>query len=570
MILFSFVILLSLAPLSLLGLVFWLAMRGRTGEGPTIARRFFQYLLLYALVVLTGEGVALLLAEGWPSAPGGGELFDQFNLARAAAQAVVGLPVLSAVMVWVRRTLRSPEERSAAAWRIYLAGAALSGLGAAAFYGFRLAEAVTGLTEFRPEYAANLAVWGTVWLIHFRLSARARHAGPLRAGAFIGALIGLWVMGWGIWRTGEQLLDLAFREISGAVGEENFRDNILRAASGAVIGGLIWVRYWVTIVAGMERDRVWRGSVWLAGALSGLTACLAGAWRLLTLGLEWLFGAAGGGAAEHFAEAPGMVSLAVIGAAVWFYTRRAVRLRPGDRRDEPDRLYDYVGAGLAFAGVVIGAAVGLSALTEWVLPAGAVEGEYHVGLAGGLGLLATWGPMWVVFWRRAQRYGSVNPDRELVSPVRRVYLVMLFGVGGLAVLGSLLSAAYLAAEDVLAGRWGWPTLDRVRTALIFLPVAGAAARYHQAVRRSDRRRAPAEADEPDEGVMMAVLVSAAGGAVAEEVEKQTGVRLWVWDSPQAGEVSAEQVIAAIDRAEGRRLLIVAADPEPRVIPFTTA
>ena len=237
MILFSFVVFLFLAPLSLLGLVFWLAIRGRTGEGPTIARRFFQYLLLYALVVLTGEGVALLLAEWWPGASGQQDLFYQFDLAGAVAQAVVGLPALAAVMVWVRRTLRSPEERSAAAWRIYLAGAALSGLVAVAFYGFLLAESLTGLTEFRPEYAANLAVWGTVWLIHFRLSARARHAGPLRAGAFIGALIGLWVMGWGIWRTGEQLLDLAFREISGAVGEENFRDNILRAASGAVIGG---------------------------------------------------------------------------------------------------------------------------------------------------------------------------------------------------------------------------------------------------------------------------------------------------------------------------------------------
>lgn len=561
-------LLLSLAPFSLLGLAIWLAVRGRTGEGPATARRFFQYLLLYALVVLTGEGVILLIAEWWPAAGGGTETFDRFNAARAAAQVIVGLPALAAVMMWVRRTLRSSEERSAAAWRIYLAGAALSGLGAAAFYGFRLAEAVTGLTDFQPEFAANLAVWGTVWLIHFRLAARARHAGALRAGVFIGALAGLWIMGWGIWRTGEQLLDLAFQEVGGTGGEENFRDDILRAAIGVVIGGLIWVRYWVTIVSGLERDRVWRGSVWLAGALSGLIACLAGAWRLLTLGLEWLFGAAEGGAAAHFAESPAMVSLAATGAAVWFYTRRAVRLRPGERRDEADRLYDYAGAGLALAGAAAGAAAGLSSLAQAALPAGAAMGDFRLGLAGALGLLAVWGPMWMVFWRRAQRYGSVNPDRELVSPTRRVFLVILFGVGGLAVLGSLLAAVYVAAEDVLAGDWGWSTLDRARTALAFLPTVGAAARYHQTVRRSDRLRAPAEPEE--ERVMMAVLVSAAGGAVAEEVEKQTGVRLWVWDSPQAGEVTAEQVIAALDQTENRRLLIVAADPEPRVIPFTPA
>lgn len=534
--------------------------RGRGGNDAASVRRFFQYSALFIAMTLTAEGVSLLLAEWWPSAPAASET-SGFNPARAVAQTLAGLPALAVLLVWVRRTLRRAEERAAASWNVYLVGTSLIALGAAAYGAYRLTETASGLSVFRPLDATNLAVWGTAWLIHFRIAARARHAGPLRAGAFLGAWAGLWVMGWGAWRMGEQLLHLLLREAGGTVGEASLRADVLRAAAGTFIGGLIWVRYWVTIVSGMERDRAWRGAVRLAGTLSGLAAALVGLQGLLASGLEWLLGAGGG--TDHFAGAPGMISLMLVGTVVWFFTGRASRPLPGDRRDEADRLFDYAGAGLGLVGAAAGAATALSALLRAALPGG--EADWRMGLAGGLGLLAVALPMWLRFWSRAQRRRAVNPDLEASSPVRRAYLNILLGAGGLAALGGLLTAVFLAAGDILGGRWGWETLERVAGALAVLPTAGAVARYHLLLRRSDRLRAPQEADP---GTKMAVLVSADGAAAAGEVEKQTGVRMWVWDSPEAGAASAEEIIALLDTSGEQRLLIAVDETGHRLLPFT--
>lgn len=534
--------------------------RGRGGNDAASVRRFFQYSALFIAMTLTAEGVSLLLAEWWPSAPSASET-SGFNPARAVAQTLAGLPALAVLLVWVRRTLRRAEERAASSWNVYLVGTSLIALGAAAYGAYRLTETASGLSVFRPLDATNLAVWGTAWLIHFRIAARARHAGPLRAGAFLGAWAGLWVMGWGAWRMGEQLLVLLFREAGGTVGEASLRADVLRAAAGTFIGGLIWVRYWVTIVSGMERDRAWRGAVRLAGTLSGLAAALVGLQGLLASGLEWLLGAGGG--TDHFAGAPGMISLTLTGTVVWFFTGRASRPLPGDRREEADRLFDYAGAGLGLAGAAAGAATALSALLRAALPGG--EADWRPALAGGLGLLAVALPMWLRFWSRAQLRRAVNPDLEASSPVRRAYLNILLGAGGLAALGGLSAAVFLAAGDIFGGRWGWETLERVAGALAVLPTAGAVARYHLLLRRSDRLRAPQEADP---GVRMAVLVSADGAAAAGEVEKQTGVRMWVWDSPEAGAASAEEIIALLDASGEQRLLIAVDETGHRLLPFT--
>ena len=557
--------LLLLIPAAIIGTAVRLATRSRrrAGDGPASVRRFIQYVALFYTAAVVAEGISLLLAEWQPPAAGGAEPSDQSHLARAAAQVIAGLPPLLAVGAWVRRTMRNPRERSAPAPNIYLIGMSLTGLGAAAYGAYRLAEAATGLADFRPVDATNLAVWGAVWLIHFRIAARARHAGRLRAGAFLGAWAGLWVMGWGAWLMTEQLLDLLYREAAGTAPAASLRESVLRAAFGMVIGGLIWVRYWVTIVSGWERDRIWRGAVRLGGTLAGLAAALVGAQQLTALGLEWLLGAAAAGTEQHFASVPGNLSLVIVGTAVWLYTGRAAR--PGQRRDEADRLYDYAGAGLGLAGAVAGASMGLSAWAQWALPGGATEGDWRMGLAGGMGLLAVAAPLWLRFWSRAQRRRAKNPDLELSSPIRRAYVTTISGAGRLAAAGSLLIAVFQIADDFMNGLGGWGTLDRARTSLAVLLTAGAAARYHQLVRRSDRLRAP---EEPHPGVMMAVLVSADGATAAGEVEKQTGVRMWVWDSPQAGTASAEEIIAILDQTEGQRILIAVDESGHRVVPFT--
>ncbi len=67
-----------------------------------------------------------------------------------------------------------------------------------------------------------------------------------------------------------------------------------------------------------------------------------------------------------------------------------------------------------------------------------------------------------------------------------------------------------------------------------------------------------------------MLVSDDGRAVADEVTKQTGVRVRVWDRPGQNEATAsvEDVIAAIEAGTHPRLLIVAGVLGVEAIPYT--
>lgn len=93
-----------------------------SAAGATSVRLFFQYLLLFGLVVVVAVGVSGLLGRALESRP---FVQDDLALARNLAFAVVGTPLLAFVTWWSwRRVVADPAERTtvALAFTVLLAG----------------------------------------------------------------------------------------------------------------------------------------------------------------------------------------------------------------------------------------------------------------------------------------------------------------------------------------------------------------------------------------------------------------------------------------------------------------
>src|SRR5690606_4252626 len=87
---------------------------------------------------------------------------------------------------------------------------------------------------------------------------------------------------------------------------------------------------------------------------------------------------------------------------------------------------------------------------------------------------------------------AADPEGELASPTRRVFLFILFGLVGLVAVITLLVGVFILLEDMLDGRLSAETIRSMRFALGLLATSGAVAWYHWSVYRDDREAAPAD------------------------------------------------------------------------------
>ena len=125
--------------------------RGVPTDGHAI-RRFFQYLVLYGLLVVTAIGLSGLLGR---LADRGAFVEDESGLALSLAFTVVGLPLFTAVALWSRRNLRAdPAEVKSVAWAAYVTLAALTSLSVAVD---ALDTSLQGLFGVGPDGAQGLA-----------------------------------------------------------------------------------------------------------------------------------------------------------------------------------------------------------------------------------------------------------------------------------------------------------------------------------------------------------------------------------------------------------------------------
>ena len=177
------------------GVVAVVAVRRMTarGGGPATeghaVRRLFQYLLLYALLVVVATGLSGLLG-GLLSAPLASA--DQSELARSVAFTVVGVPLFVLVALWSRRRLAvDPFEAASPAWALYITAASLTSLVVAMLALHDVLSWAAGLQVYSGRSLARLIVWGSVWGLHWWVQTRVVPADRYRVHHVVGSLIGL-------------------------------------------------------------------------------------------------------------------------------------------------------------------------------------------------------------------------------------------------------------------------------------------------------------------------------------------------------------------------------------------
>ena len=543
-------------------LVVWAARHfGNRGGGQRndarSVRRFFQYLLLFGLLIVAAVGLSELLELPFQQATLAGD--NSSAVARALTFTVFGIPMFLLLAAWSRRHLqRDPDEAQSVGWAFYLTVAPLTALIVAMFALHDVVAPVLTGSTFDGPAVARFVVWGAVWLVHWTVANRMLDIGRRQGQLVVGSLIGLGTSVAGL----VSLLgaSVAALVVSGAstlvVGPQH---PIGQAAATVVVGVPVWIVYWLRTWSKADRTALWFGYVLPVGVGGSLVLAVVGASIAVYQLLVWLLGdPSSTQAAQHFEGTPMAGACVVVGALSWWYHRQVLAgAAPG--RTEVTRVYEYLMAGIALLAAAVGVTLVIVALVESLIPVAAVELGTSVvnSLLSGVTLLLVGGPLWWVFWSRIGRVVRTDGPEELGSPTRRTYLFVLFGLGGVAAVIAVLAAAFVAIQAALQGNFDAQVARDLRIPVAILLAAGAISGYHWAVYRDDRSRLPTP--EPRFGARYVLLVGAPDPAVRGAVEHRTGaqVDLWVRADGLAGPWVVDDVVAAVQGSPAPAVTLVA-------------
>jgi hypothetical protein len=232
-----------------------------------------------------------------------------------------------------------------------------------------------------------------------------------------------------------------------------------------------------------------------------------------------------------------------------------------------ERIYEYLMAGIGLLAAAGGLTLVLVALLESLTETTTVVvgGSAINALLAAFTLLSVGGPVWGIFWRRIQMAVARDAVVERSSPTRRTYLFVLFGLGGIAAVITLLVAVFFLFEDILEGRVGSGTLRQMRVPLGILITTGAVSGYHWAVYRSERDSVIAAAADV---LRFVTLVGQPDAAFAKQVAERTGARVKILARADAlGDWSLDAVLTGLAEVRAREVLVVADDGVMRVIPL---
>ena len=535
------------------------ARQGRVGEGHGV-RRFFQYLLLLGLLVVTLIGVAELitLAVTPVLADTGGAL------ARGLTFTLFGGGLLTGVVLWTRATMRGdPGERGSTAWAVYLT---LAGLVTAIVAAVGLGTLAHGLVRGRPDAgsAVVVVVWGLAWALHWRLVARTLDRSREVALMLVGSLIG-WSIGVaGLVTLLSVTLRLVVPQPTALVGPSAVTQGLAAGVGLLAAGAWLWLPHWTRRMSTAPRDPVWLGYVLVVGLGASLVVTLTGASIVAYRVLVWLLGDPGTiGAAAYLAATTVPLAMAVVGALSWWYHRAVLLAGAAPERTEAARVHEYLLAGIALGAAATGVALVVVALVDAVAPAPRelVTTSVVNALLAAVTLLMVGGPLWWWFWRRIAVARAADPVGEAASPTRRVYLVVLFGVAGVVAVIVVLVGAFVVLDDAIRGTVSAETLRDARVPLGILLAAGAVSGYHWLIQRADRGVAtPATVRGPS----VVLLVGPRDDALAREIRRVTGARVDTW--PADGPAwDGPGVLAAVAGVHMPRVLVLSDAQGLRVV-----
>lgn len=520
---------------------------GKPGD-PHGVRRFFQYLLLYALFSVAASGLAGIAGRVFGADPNPPVFAgrDDTGLARDLSFVLIGAPLYAALGWWSLGRLRSePTERRSLGWLFYSTVAPTTALVVAMSDLDGILADLFGAVGVDGRSLGSLVVWGGLWVVHWLVIRRFPSATaelPLLVGSGIGlvtAAIGLSGL---VTAAIDSLIPRETLVAGSALGP---------AAATFLVGAAAWIPYWWAARAAV-RSPLWRGYVFVLGVAGGLVAALTAAGVAFRDVLVWWIGEPRTvDPGRHFDDLPRSISAVLVGAIVWWYHRAIVTGRE-EERTEPRRVYEYLMAGIGLLAAAGGLATLLVGFLEAVSGAPTiVEGTAAINtFLGAATFLIVGAPVWWYFWKRAE---AAEPESEVSSPTRRIYLFTILGISSVAAVVALITAVFIFLEDLLGGTAGVETLRSVRIALASLVTAGVLAGYHWAVYRADRRRSP----EAPAGPRFVLLIGPADDRIGRALRERTGaeVRVWARTDP-APPWSVDEVVEALSEIAAEDVVVV--------------
>jgi hypothetical protein len=563
------------------GVIVWVIVRvvrgrreGEPGDQAVSVRRLFVYGLMFATVVLTAVGAVLVAQE--LIGPSEGADGDRSALAFGLALVIVAGPAYGLLLRHARRRLGElSSERRSFGWAAYLNLSLLVSLVVTIVTAQQLLEGVTGVEEFEGAALVPVVVWGAVWAVHW-FWLKAAYGLPGDAHLAAGSLTGLITLAIGVGGLVYVAGDEIYTELVDVVPARHEDPVLGRWLIAALLGVLVWSWHWLARYVRAERTPLWHVYVVVIGALGGLVATVGAAATIGYWTLVWFLGEPTAAlSSEHFEYVPAAATaVLVVGVVTWQYHRWVLQAGDQVARREPLRTYDYVMAGAGLVATVVAVTLALVALLEAITPAPAgTDTSIANRLILAVTLAVIGAPLWWVFWSRVRRHVAEDPGAELESTVRRIYLIVLFGVGGIVILASLISVLYIAIEGLLEGTFGGQTIRSLRVGLSLLVTVTGVAWYHLAVFRSDRKALTAVEPVPAPPVPRhVVLIAPRGIELADELATATGADLESWyrtDVTTIPDLDLDELAARIEASDAHDVLVVVGPAGATLTPFET-
>lgn len=533
-----------------------------TSEGSgVVIRRFFLYAVMLVMLALAAVGLAELIDAAAAAVAAVRVTQDTTAVARSIAFVLVGLPVYVVLAIYTARRLRDdPREQQSLGWACYLTIALVGSLMAAMVLITAFVDSQFYGRGFDRTLLINAVIWVAIWAGHWWVAQRRGVAARLQIHLLVGSAAGLIMVVAGGGASLAAVLQQIYDSLFAVPVVDTGIEAIVRPLISVVVGAPVWWWYWFRHARHRGRTPSWLAYVLLLGILGGVVAVVTGAGFILFGTLQWILGdPASTSAVVHFEFIPAALSAVAVGGANWAYHGVVLGDRARRERTEIDRVYDYV---LSGAGLLV-AAGGLVTLIAVVLDA--VGGReiassgFGNAIAAAITLLVIGVPLWWRYWSTICRHRETDPQAELPSATRRIYLFLLFGVTGIVAVINLIVLVFILFEDILDGTFGSTTISRAAVPIGLLLAAGALAWYHFAVFSEDRAAAP---EEERPALREVILVGPDEERLAEAINAHTGatVRLLRVDAGPTAAGTIDALLEAL-RIEGHQRVVVVAGQE---------
>ena len=530
-------------------------------------RLFFQYALAFGLFMIVTVGLAGLLSRALDVSNIVNS--DQSSLASNLAFVVVGGPLLAGIAIWLRNSLReNPSEGHGLIPTFFATLAAIVSLlvflssAIAALHNVISGDEVLGSTLGRT------IVWGTALIVVLKISNSVIPKNDFRIQYFVGSFITALAALIGLVQVLGGVLSLLLSQQTFFDTQKLALvspDNPIGIGLGTlVMSGALWVYYWIKNANTNKSDTLWLAYVLIAGVGGTLVIAITSLSISLYQVLVWFVGEPSSqNAGEHFASIPQSIATAFAGFLFWWYHKS---LLPNEsERTDVQRTYEYLVSAISLIASAIGISIVIVALIESLTSQVQLAGAGAINTLLGAGtVIVVAGPVWWHFWSRIQRVARAESNAELSSPVRRIYLFLLFGVGGIVAIVSLITIVVQLFDGILSSNLGANTFSEMRFAIGILISTGIVAGYHWEIYRHEKSVEVSFATTATN----VLLVGPNSPELIQNLKAATGAKVSFLQRADASELvwPTEHVIELVAQSKEHDLLILLEATGVKVVP----